>query len=148
MYQLQDSPAGPTVIGGLNVSGSAMPADTNKNLMYSLPIKALKKWDRLRVTYGISHTNSANNKTIGIELNATAIASKVTSAVAGDRRTVEIINKGATNSQTGDIGTTAAVETKDGVTLNIYGTKATGAESLILTDVLVELIQLSPRTMV
>jgi hypothetical protein len=142
---LQRSPTGPTVIGGGNSDVTA-PATTAENTLASLVLPALSKNSRLRVSYGVTHTNGADDKIVKVKLGATALLTTTTTAAASDRKSVEIRNKGATNVQASNAGTTAAVETGvAGVVLSITGQKETGADSLVLTDWLVELIQLPDK---
>lgn len=142
MLPLQDFPTGPTVIGGSNDAATVTADSTDEVTLATFTVPALRKNDSLRVTAQYLHTNSANDKTIKVKLGSTVLGSKLTTAAAGSKLVVDIANRGATNSQIGEDGATATVETGAGeAVLSITGQKETGSETLTLAAWKVELIQ-------
>jgi len=129
------------------------PADTNENTLYSLviPANSMGANGVIKVSYITSCTSSANNKSVKVKLGATAFQTSTVTAVTGVAIMTSIRNRNATNSQmaaasaVGDTSAsvglnTGAIDTTQGQTLTITGTKALAGETLALESVIVELI--------
>lgn len=142
MLPLNDYPTGPTVIGGSNANATVTADSTDEVVLATFTVPQLRKNDAVRVTAQYLHTNSANDKTVKVKLGATVLASKLTTTGAGSKLVADIANRGATNSQIGEDGAVAAIETKSGAAvITITGQKETGSETLTLARWMVELIQ-------
>jgi hypothetical protein len=146
-----------TVLGASAVAVSC-PADTTEDILatINIPAGAMGLNGILRIEWIISHTNSANNKTLRTRLGGiggTVFASFVNTTTGGHRDNRQIANRGAANSQVcWSLGntpfpgavtnptTTGAIDTSVAQTLVITGQKATAGETLTLEDYLVELI--------
>ncbi len=132
------------------------PVDTNKNVLYTLviPANTLLANDSLRVTHNWECTNNANPKTTVFDWNGGAAASFSTTALtnsASQRGIWTLSNRNSLAAQVGDAslgfigaGTTSPTSTIDFAvqqTFTIALTKATGADAVKLTRVVVELIR-------
>jgi hypothetical protein len=150
-------PSAVTILGASAVAVSGA-ADTNENILATInvPAGAMGLNGILCVEWIMSHTNSANNKTLRVRLggiSGTVFATFVNTTSGGHRDNRQIANRGAANSQAcwsngntpfpGAVTnalTTGAIDTSVAQTLVITGQKATAGETLTLESYLVELI--------
>lgn len=129
------------------------PANTNENTLFSftIPGGTMGPNGVLKVSYITSCTNSANSKSVKVKLGATTFQTSTVTTVTGVAIMTSIRNRNATNSQmaansaVGDTSAsvglnTGAIDTTQDQTFSITGTKASGAETLALESVIVELI--------
>lgn len=125
---------------------------TSKTLLYSVDVPAnlLGEHSSLEIRPYWSYPNSANNKVLDVEIgpNAGSVASvwtRTRTTTVGEGPHILIFNRGALNSQimvhssTGDAGTgfnaayaTYAIDFSVDNTIFVYGTLASGAETLKL----------------
>lgn len=132
------------------------PLDTNDNSLWSLTVPGglMGANDSLRITTLWSHTNSANSKNMKTLFGGTVFQSFTAGATNCTQIQCTIRNRNAKNSQVthqfaagaiyGSAGTgvtTAAVDTTIDQVLSIVANKVSGAESLALECVIVELIR-------
>lgn len=129
------------------------PANTNENTLFSftVPANSMGANGVLKVSYITSCTNSANSKSVRVKLGATTFQTSTVTTVTGVAIMTSIRNRNATNSQmaansavgdtSGSVGlNTGSIDTTQDQTFSITGIKASGAETLALESVIVELI--------
>lgn len=143
MIPLQDFPTGPTVVAGSNENVTAA-SGTAEQVLASARLPGLTAESRVRVSFNSTHTNGANDKIYKVKIDGLVAWTATRTATDGDSQVVTILNKGATNVQATPAGALAA-QTSDGALIEITGQKETGGESIVLTDWLVEVIQLPKK---
>lgn len=133
--------------------GTAVTNSQTETTLATVVLPVLGKNDAIRITAVVTHTNSANNKTIKVKLNGTAVISitDTTTAALGINKTIR--NKNSQSSQIlfsnqtpADINATSvspstySVDTSVAGSLIITGTCAALAETITLEHYTVELI--------
>lgn len=147
MSVLNNFPNGPVCMGGNGAAITAPANDTNENTLLTVPLKGVEAKDIIRLTFAVTHTNSANNKTLKAKLNGTTVYTLTTTTVAGYSKRVDVANRNALNSQVivelgaATFGTAAADLTSGDVSLTLTAQKATGSESFVLECSSVELLR-------
>jgi hypothetical protein len=129
---------------------SAHTGDTTETTLMTctVPRKYMGPNGRVNIQFRFSHTNSANNKTIKVYFGGTGgtvYANQVDTTTAGFSGSVDIVNRGATNSQYGGFmgstgaGATSAIDTTQNTTVVITGTLANTGETITLESYSVSL---------
>ena len=127
---------------------------TTETVLATITLPALSANGRIRVTVVYTQTNNANTKTVRGRLNGiagTAFMSVAQTAILTNRYQFEIINRGATNSQVGNVSSvawstssgspvTSAIDTSVAVDLVITGQLGVGTDTLSLESYLVEVL--------
>jgi hypothetical protein len=143
------------VILGQQHTAVTAPADTAENTLYSLVIPGglMGPNDSLRVTFAGSQTSNTNVKTWFVRLGGVQLGARAAASTAGLRAQLVVSNRNSLSNQIVGVGSalntpftdsapvTASVNTAVNQTLTISASKASGADSLTLESVLVELIR-------
>lgn len=142
----------------LDRSGTAVagPADTNENIVATIPIPKIGQNGLITLTFQMNCTNNANAKTVRTRLNGVSgtIHGEVAMASqTGGQFTLTIRNRNAVNSQAGFLHgatntgvikvwgyTTGSVDTDAAPDLVITFLKATGGDTMTLEGYTVEIL--------
>ena len=128
------------------------PNDTNNNVLLSVTIPPLRANSRILARMLWTFTNNANTKNTKVRLGGSAYFYNAGLAnLAGANTLIDIINRGATNSQIGtpinvgqtlgsltQVWSTASIDTSTSQLLTFECQKTTGSDSMILEAAWVE----------
>lgn len=130
------------------------PNDTNNNVLLAVTIPPLRANSRILARMLWTFTNNANTKNTKVRLGGSAYFYNAGLAnLAGANTLIDIINRGATNSQIGtpinvgqtlgsltQVWSTAAIDTSTSQLLTFEAQKTTAGDSMILEAAWVEVV--------
>ena len=150
--------SGVPIIRAQSAVASSVTGTLTETVLASVPISAgaMGANGRLRVTFHYTYTNSANNKICKITLGGTTIFSRTVTTTISIALILELMNRGATNSQieltvsqnagtpySGGGGTpnnTYSIDMSQATTLDFRGTLANTGETITLEAYGVEIL--------